>query len=383
MSSVSESVIRSNEVNNAYYLPEEEKAVFEHSVLHVAKVRYDGRYGDQGHVEKFSPYKLEMDLSSNDDKAILRGPYGETVIKIEEAPDDYIIKHVKGSLNFKIKGGKEGLKEWMCNPEQFSIEINRFGFCLTDISDSKKLAPNYEGFSIHQEIKMLKARPDFEYGKDFSYLYSKEPLPMYRNSGVNKDEAWHKVFDYVQNNPMVMPEDDFERKGYYFEIDNDTAVFSERVLRVTRVENHPKYGDQCHNEFFSPHFLKLDLSLKGDKAMLTGPYGEQAVTIKEPSNDALIQRRKGSMTISIKGGKDGLREWMMNPDKHDTELNFLKTAVNRISQEKKLAPVDDYDSRKEIAKLKARPDFEYGKDYSFLYSNEPLPMFEKSKAQGR
>ncbi len=202
-------------------------------------------------------------------------------------------------------------------------------------------------------------------------------------SGVNKDERWEKTWEYVKNNPMVMPEDNFERKGYYFEVNKDTAVFSEKVLHVTKVENHPKYGDQCHNDFFSPHFLKLDLSPKGNKALLTGPYGEQAVSIKEPTNDALIQRRKGSMTISIKGGKDGLREWMMNPDKHDIELNFLRSAVKCISQEKQLAPIDDYDSRKEIAKLKARPDFEYGKDYSHLYSSEPLPMFEKNKAQGR
>lgn len=201
-------------------------------------------------------------------------------------------------------------------------------------------------------------------------------------AGVNKDEAWHKVADYVQNNPMVMPEDDFKKKGYYFEINKDTAVFSERVLRVTRVENHPKYGDQCHNEFFSPHFLKLDLSLKGDKAMLTGPYGEQAVTIKECDDDFLVQRRKGSMTINVKGGKEGFRKWMMNPDKHSIEIGYVKHHVEDIAQQKKMVPLE-YDSHQEIAKLKARPDFEYGKDYSYLYSDKALPMFEKSKAQGR
>ena len=202
-------------------------------------------------------------------------------------------------------------------------------------------------------------------------------------SGVSKDDAWRKTMDYVQDNPMVMPEENFGRKGYYFEVNKDTAVFSEKVLHVTRVENHPKYGDQCHSEFFSPHFLKLDLSPKGDKAMLTGPYGEQAVTIKECADDFLVQRRKGSMTINVKGGKDGFREWMMNPDKHSIEIGYVKHHVEDIAQQKKLAPANDYDSGQEIEKLKARPDFEYGKDYSHLYSNEPLPMFEKSKAQGR
>lgn len=202
-------------------------------------------------------------------------------------------------------------------------------------------------------------------------------------SGVNKDERWEKTWEYVKNNPMVMPEENFERKGYYYEVNKDTAVFSEKVLHVTKVEDHPKYGDQCHSEFFSPHFLKLDLSPKGDKAILTGPYGEEAVTIKESSVGVLVQRRKGSMTIGINGGKDGFREWMMNPDKHSIEIGSVKHHLEGIAQMKKLAPSYDYDGRKEIEMLKARPDFEYGKDYSHLYSSEPLPMFEKNKAQGR
>ena len=53
-----------------------------------------------------------------------------------------------------------------------------------------------------------------------------------------------------------------------------------------------------------------------------------------------------------------------------------------MAQQKKMVP-PEYDSHQEIAKLKARPDFEYGKDYSYLYSDKALPMFEKSKAQGR
>ena len=176
--------------------------------------------------------------------------------------------------------------------------------------------------------------------------------------------------------------DDPECKGCYYKVNEQTAVFTEKVLRVTRVENHPKYGDQCHSEFFSPYSLELDLSPKGDKAMLTGPFGEQAVTIKECADDFLVQRRKGSMTINVKGGKEGFREWMMDPDKHSIEIGYVKHHVEDIAQQKKMVP-PEYDSHQEIAKLKARPDFEYGKDYSHLYSSEPLPMFEKNKAQGR
>lgn len=201
-------------------------------------------------------------------------------------------------------------------------------------------------------------------------------------AGVSKDAQWDKVWNYVKDNPTVFPEENPERKGYYYEVNKETAVFQQKVLHVTKVENHPKYGDQCHNEFFSPYFLKLDLSLKGDKAMLTGPYGEQAVTIKECTDDFVVQRRKGSMTINVRGGKDGLKEWMMNPDKNDIAIGYVKSNIKDIAQTKKLVP-PEYDSRQEMEKLKARPDFEYGKDYSFLYSKEALPMYERNKAQVR
>ena len=88
------------------------------------------------------------------------------------------------------------------------------------------------------------------------------------------------------------------------------------------------------------------------------------------------------MTINVKGGKEGFREWMMNPDKHSIEIGYVKHHVEDIAQQKKMVP-PEYDSHQEIAKLKTRPDFEYGKDYSYLYSDKALPMFEKSKAQGR
>lgn len=201
-------------------------------------------------------------------------------------------------------------------------------------------------------------------------------------AGVSKAPTFEDTWDYVKNNPTVEPEVHPERKNYFYKVNEEKAVFKNEVLRVTKVNLHEKYGEQCSNSFFSPHFLELDLSLKGDKAMLTGPYGEQKLTIKEAGDDVVVGRRKGSLTINIQGGKDGLKDWMLNPDKNDVAIDYVKSCLKQISREKKLVPAE-YDSHQEIAKLKARPDFEYGKDYSYLYSKEPLPMYEKSKTQGR
>lgn len=199
---------------------------------------------------------------------------------------------------------------------------------------------------------------------------------------ASKDELWDRIWENLKENPVVAPEEHPERKNYFYEVKKERAVFAERVLRVTKVTNHEKYGDQCSNGFFSPYFLKLDLSPKGNKAMLSGPFGEQKLTIGEAGDDFLLHRRKGSLTINVQGGKAGLRDWMLHPDKHDVEIGRFETCLKHISLEKKLVP-EEYDPVKEIARLKARPDFEYGKDYSHLYSEEPLPMYEKSKAAGR
>lgn len=200
----------------------------------------------------------------------------------------------------------------------------------------------------------------------------------------SKEDFWDRIWENLKENPVVAPEEHPERMNYFYEVKKERAVFAERVLRVIRVTNHEKYGDQCSNGFFSPYFLKLDLSPKDSKAMLSGPFGEQKLTIKEAGDDSLIERRKGSLTIKIRQGKDGLKDWMFHPDKHDVEISYLKSCLKQIALEKKLVP-EEYDSAREIAKLKERPDFEYGKDYSHLYSEEPLPMYEKdkSKAAGR
>ncbi len=161
-------------------------------------------------------------------------------------------------------------------------------------------------------------------------------------------------------------------KNFYYDVNNQTATFEEKTLRVTRVENHPVHGDQCHSEFITPYEVVLDLSDKRNKAMILGPYGQQSITIKESMDDSLVQRRKGSLTVNIAGGKDGLKTWFLEPDKHSIELGYVRTSIMRIAAMKNLVP-PEYDSSKEISKLKARPDFEYGKDYRYLYSETPLP----------
>ena len=161
-------------------------------------------------------------------------------------------------------------------------------------------------------------------------------------------------------------------KTFFYNVKEQAVTFEEKTLRVTRVENHPVHGDQCHSEFITPYEVVLDLSDKGNKAMVLGPYGQQSITIKESMDDSLVQRRKGSLTVNIAGGKEGLKSWFMEPDKHSIELGYVRTSIMRIAAMKKLVP-PEFDSSKEIAKLKARPDFEYGKDFRYLYSDTPLP----------
>lgn len=145
-------------------------------------------------------------------------------------------------------------------------------------------------------------------------------------------------------------------------------------------------------DWFGYDIMELHLDCPGEKAILKTPRGAVELQI-EPSkkeyNRVLIGHNSKTSKVFKIGevargygydddGKDALLYLLEESEGGDLSLNFLISKLFQFATAKGL--VDDYDWEAERDALKTREDFEYGKDYSFLYKvGDNLPLEARSE----
>lgn len=153
--------------------------------LRCVSISYSDRLKmDQAHTELIGGHYLELDLSpKNNKKAVLRGPNGEKEISIRSTPQlgTSLLKLQKdgicvGEIISEMKG-KEALIA-LCQHPDFkdnSIYFDYIHDYMETLAEKYKLV---EKADFRDDMKKLKNRSDFTYGKNYSHLYKNEIAPV-------------------------------------------------------------------------------------------------------------------------------------------------------------------------------------------------------------
>lgn len=168
------------------YNKDEDSLIFTDETYHCVSVvqrELGGKMKDQAHCRFIGGQQVELDLSLDKEKAILRGPDGEVQLTIKGGSAKYCYSWKKGSKTIRFgENGKETLREGVgClkeveSQDNVSFETDRVyssirglkTICLR-IANERGIVPPEVGFL--KEMQKLKCRADFAYDKDYSHLY--------------------------------------------------------------------------------------------------------------------------------------------------------------------------------------------------------------------
>lgn len=182
-----------------------------------------------------------------------------------------------------------------------------------------------------------------------------------------------------------------------YDKERKTISVERKNFHCVRIVNKDVGGTmtpQAHNEAVGSRKLEFDLSPDGNKAILKTEYGEKKFNIV-PSIDELdriivgFQRGRfvvGDLKSGLKDGKDGLIEYLgqEGPDKvdlnHDIAMGRLETILLTVAEKSNLLPKSP-DILDDFHNLQKRDDFEFDKDYMYLYQNKLLLKCTVDSAQ--
>lgn len=175
---------------------------------------------------------------------------------------------------------------------------------------------------------------------------------------------------------------------FSYDKESKTITIERREYHCVRVVNGDVGGEitpLAHNEPVGSRKIELDLSPDGNKAIMKTNFGEKKFNVA-PSVDELnrvivgFERGRfvvGELKHGLKDGKDGLIEYLeqegsdkVNPNS-DIAMGRLELIISSVAVKSKLLP-DECDMINELHSLMERDDFEFDKDYTYLYQNDLL-----------
>lgn len=173
-----------------------------------------------------------------------------------------------------------------------------------------------------------------------------------------------------------------------YDKESKTITVERKNFHCIRVVNKDVWGEmtpQAQNQPIGKRKLEFDLSPDGNNAILRTEFGEKKFYIASPPeeiNRILVGFKRGRFLVGnlksdLKDGKDGLIEYLNLEDSdkvdlnHDIPLGRLESILLSVAEKSKILP-EEPSIVDELKNLMKRDDFEFGKDYTYLYENELL-----------
>lgn len=157
-----------------------------HTVAVVEKEIISGDIVPQARTAFVLPYEINVDLSHSDNKIPVTGPFGTVTIRVEPTTEDYIYKRRPGAKLLRYRGGIEDLKKDLNDANSKNLSVENKISLFRRISEDFNLIPK-ENFV--EEMHALMERGDFEFGKDYTFLYDKELTRPGENKAIELRET--------------------------------------------------------------------------------------------------------------------------------------------------------------------------------------------------